>query len=459
MTDLGFEVIAITLLVIANGVFAMSEIAVVTARKSRLHDWAEKGDSKAKAALELATEPNQFLSTVQIGITLVGILAGAFGGRDLAHEIGRYLNAIPVVSQYSEAIALGTVVICITYLSVVVGELVPKRIALNHPEKIAMFMAKPMRMLATVSSPLVRFLTISTDALFKLTGSEPQQESSVTEEEVTTLVRQGTAAGVFEASERDMIEAVIELGDKTARRLMTPRTQIVWLDVNDSTDEIRKKLSESGHSRFPVCDGSLDNVLGVAQAKDLLASALAGKKLDLHASLQQPAFVPRSMTALQVLDHIKRSGSHLVLVVDEYGGTEGLLTHHDVLEAIAGDMPFGKAPAESKVVQRPDGSWLLDGMLPVEEFKEIFHLESLPGEKKDAYQTLGGFIFRQMGRVPSVAESFEWNNLRFEVVDMDGKRIDKVLVTSSPKNASASTGNVTFPSPGQDQSDPKQDTN
>ena len=436
MTDVGFEVIAITLLVIANGVFAMSEIAVVASGKSRLRDLAEKGDSRAKAALELANQPNQFLSTVQMGITLVGILAGAFGGRDLANEIARYLNAIPVLSHYSEQIALAAVVICITYLSVVVGELVPKRIALNHPERIATFMAKPMRMLATVSSPLVRFPTISTDALFRLTGSRPRQEPSVTEEEVRTLIHQGTAAGVFEASEQDMIEAVIGLGDKTARALMTPRTQIVWLNVSNSTDEIRKKLSESGHSRFPVCTGSLDNVVGVVQAKDLLTGALAGKTLDLHASLQQPAFVPRSMTALQVLDHIKRSGSHLVLVVDEYGGIEGLLTHHDVLEAIAGDMPFGKAPVESKAVQRPDGSWLLDGMLAVEEFKEIFHLQSLPGEKKDAYQTLGGFIFRQMGRVPSVAESFEWNNLRFEVVDMDGKRIDKVLVTAVPKNGS-----------------------
>jgi putative hemolysin len=228
---------------------------------------------------------------------------------------------------------------------------------------------------------------------------------------------------------------------------MTPRTQIVWFDVTDSTDEIREKLSESGHSRFPVCVGSLDNVVGVVQAKDLLAGALAGKMVDLHASLQQPAFVPRSMTALQVLDHIKRSGSHLVLVVDEYGGIEGLLTHHDVLEAIAGDMPFGRTPVESKAVQRQDGSWLLDGMLAVEEFKDIFHLESLPGEKKDAYQTLGGFIFRQMGRVPSVTDNFEWNNLRFEVVDMDGKRIDKVLVTSVTKNGSVDSHKHSRPEP------------
>jgi putative hemolysin len=447
MTDIGFDVIAITLLVMASGVFAMSEIAIVAARKSTLHDWAEKGDARAKTALEFANQPNQFLSTVQIGITLVGILAGAFGGRTLANEITRYLNTIPILSRYSGSIALGTVVICITYLSVVIGELVPKRLALNHPERIATFMAGPMRMISALSSPVVRFLTASTDALFKLMRSQPAQEPPVTEEKVRTLIRQGTAAGVFEASEQDMIEAVIGLGDKSARALMTPRTQIVWLSVSDSTDEIREKLSESGHSRFPVCSGSLDNVVGVVQAKDLLAGALAGKMVDLDASLQQPAFVPRSMTALQVLDHIKRSGSHLVLVVDEYGGIEGLLTHHDVLEAIAGDMPFGTSPVESKAVQRQDGSWLLDGMLAVEEFKDIFHLESLPGEKKDAYQTLGGFIFRQMGRVPSVTDNFEWNNLRFEVVDMDGKRIDKVLVTSVAKNGSLDSHKHSRPEP------------
>jgi putative hemolysin len=444
MTDMAVELAVIMLLIIANGVFAMSEIAIVAARKSRLQDWAEKGDAKAKTALDLATQPNQFLSTVQIGITLVGILAGAFAGRSLANEIAGYLDTIPVLSHYSDAIALGLVVICITYLSVVVGELVPKRIALSYPERIATFMARPMQVLSAISSPVVRLLSISTDALFRLLGSRPVHEPTVTEEEVRTLIKQGTAAGVFEASEQDMLEAVIAMGDKSARALMTPRTQIVWFDVSDSADAIRKKVSESGHSRFPVGAGSLDNVVGVVQAKDILAGALANNRVDLSQCLQQPAFVPRSMSALQVLDHIKRSGSHLVLVVDEYGGIGGLLTHHDVLEAIAGDMPFGKSPVRSKAVQRHDGSWLLDGMLAVDDFKEIFHLESLPGEKKDAYQTLGGFIFTQIGRVPSESDSFEWNNLRFEVVDMDGKRIDKVLVTAGSKNAplGISTGTI-----------------
>jgi putative hemolysin len=430
VSNIVVEMIVIFLLLIANGVFAMSEIALVTARKSRLQELANKGMAKARAALELANAPNPFLSTMQIGITLVGILAGAFGGGALTVWIAARLNAIPVIAPYSQALALGIVVMGITYLSVIIGELVPKRLALGHPETIAMLMAPPMRLLLKVCAPLVHLLGLSTDLVFRIFGKRFDEQTSVTEDEITTLVRQGTAAGVFEETEQDMVEAVFELGDKSARALMTPRTQIVWFDVNDSVERIRAKLADSGHSRFPICTGSLDNVIGVVQAKDLLASFLSGKEVDPQASMQQPAFVPRSMPALQVLDHIKQSGSHIVLVVDEYGGIEGLLTHHDILEAIAGDMPLGKTPPEPKAVQRKDGSWLLDGMLSIDEFKEIFHLENLPGEKKDTFQTLGGFIFTQMGRVPSASEQFEWNGLRFEVVDMDGKRIDKVLVSS-----------------------------
>jgi putative hemolysin len=437
MTHAGFEIVVIFLLILANGIFAMSEMALVAARKLRLRELAEKGDTKAKVALELANQPNQFLSTVQIGITLVGILAGAFAGRVFADKLAAYLSTIPALRPYSEPIALGLVVIFITYLTVVIGELLPKRIALRHPETIARLTAPAMRMLSAIAGPVVWLLTASTDAIFKVLGAQPIPESPVTEEEVKILIQQGTTAGVFEASEQDMIEAVIDLGDKTARALMTPRTQIVWLDLNDSIERVRRKISESGHSRYPVCSGSLDNIVGVAQAKDLLVRCLAGERFDLNSSLHPPTFMPRSMTALQLLDTIKRSGSHLVLVIDEYGGIEGLLTHHDILEAIAGDMPLGKTPVQSKAIQRSDGSWLLDGMLPVDDFKEIFKVESLPGEKKDAYQTLGGFVFTQMGRVPTESDYFEWNGLRFEVVDMDGKRIDKVLVSLPKNNESA----------------------
>jgi len=432
MSDIGLEISVIFFLILANGVFAMSEMAVVTARKSRLQDWVNKGSAKARVALELANTPNRLLSAVQIGITLIGILVGAFGGRTLADRMATYLSVVPVIEPYSQAVGLGAVVLAITYFSLVIGELVPKRLALRHPEGIAAAMAIPMRALSRISYPVVLLLSISTDAVFGLFGKRAVQEPPVTAEEIKTLVQKGTEAGVFEESEQDMVEAVFRLGDRSARSVMTPRTQIVWLDVNDSVEQIREKISESGYSRFPVGVGSLDQVKGVVQAKDLLANSLAGKSFNLETLLHQPLFVPRGVSALEVLEAFKESGKHIALVVDEYGGIEGLLTHHDILEAIAGEIPFSEKHAEPMAVQRPDGSWLLDGMLPVGEFKEIFHLESLPGEKKDAYQTLGGFVFTQMGRIPSVADHFEWGNLRFEIVDMDGKRIDKVLVTRIP---------------------------
>jgi putative hemolysin len=427
------EILLIILLILANGIFAMSEIAIVTARKSRLKDWADKGNTRASVALDLANEPNQFLSTVQIGITLIGILAGAFAGRTVAEWLSAILGGFPRIEPYSRALALGLVVIVTTYLSVIIGELVPKRLALSHPEGIATAMAIPMRLLARLSSPIVRLLSFSTDAMFALLGKRAVAEPPVTEEEIRTLVHQGTQAGVFEESEQDMVEAVFRLEDKTSRLLMTPRTQIVWLNIGDSQQGLRDKIAESGHSRFPVGNGNLDNVVGIVQAKDLLAVAMAGGPIDLNASLREPLFVPRSMSAFSVLDLFKQSGKHIALVMDEYGGIEGLLTHHDVLEAIAGEIPYSEKETERKAVQRQDGSWLLDGMLSVDEFKEIFQLDSLPGEKRDAYQTLGGFLFTQMGRVPSTADQFEWNNLRFEIVDMDGKRIDKVLVASTEK--------------------------
>ena len=433
MSEIGMDILIILLLTLANGVFAMSEMAMVTARKSRLQEWASKGNIRARTALELAHTPNRFRLTVQISITLVGILAGAFAARTLAHRMAPLLTSIPSIEPYSQPIALGLVLLLITYFLFVMGDLVPKRLAMRYPETIATVAAIPLRWFSRVLSPLVYLLTISTDMVSRLFGKAKAQESPVTEEEIKTLVQQGTEAGVFEESEQDMVEAVLHLGDKTARSLMTPRTQIVWLDLENRIDQIHEKIIESGYSRFPVGTGSLDDVTGIVQAKDLLTANLAGRPMDLKALVQQPLFVPRTISALALLESFRSSGQHIALVVDEYGGIEGLLTHHDILEAIAGDMPFDAKPSDPKAVQRHDGSWLLDGMLSVDEFKEIFHVESLPGEKRDAYQTLGGFIFTQMGRVPSVAEHFEWNDLRFEVVDMDGKRIDKVLVTSVEK--------------------------
>jgi len=429
VSNVAFEITAIFLLLIANGVFATSKIAVVTARKSRLQEFANNGVARARTALELAEHPDRFLSTVQIGITLVGILAGAFGGGGITSWLSARLQSIPMLAECSRPIAVVIVVLIITYFFVFLGELVPKRLALSHPESIAMFMAPLIRSILTICAPVVRFLTSSRDVVLRLFGKRFNEQTLVTEEEVTALVRQGTEAGVFHQTEQELVEAVFQLGDKSARGLMTPRTQIVWLDVNDSPERIQAKLSTTWHSRFPVCDGGLDSVLGIAQAKDLLAAFLSSKAFNLREPTQPADFVPRTMTAFQVLDHIKKSASHIVFVVDEYGGIEGLLTHHDLLEAIAGDMPLASPQTEPKAVQRKDGSWLLDWMLSIDDFKELFQVESLPGEKKDSFQTLGGFVFTQMGRVPSESESFEWNGLRFEIVDMDGKRIDKVLVS------------------------------
>jgi putative hemolysin len=441
MLPIGTEILIISVLILANGLFTMSEMALVTARKARLHDWARQGNARAKTALDLASKPNSFLSSVQIGITLIGVLVGAFGGRTVADWVAGHLAALPVVEPYSAPLALGLVVVVITYLTLVIGELVPKRMALRYPETIATFVALPLRLLSKISFPIVHLLNASTEAVCRIFGRHNAEEPPVTEEEVKIMVQQGTDAGVFEEQEQDMVEAVLRLGDKTARSLMTPRTQIEWLDLNDPIDQLRDRIIQSVHSRFPVGVESLDNVTGIVRAKDMLGGCLTGKPIELRGMVQQPLFVPRTVPALEILELFKQSGKHIALVVDEYGGIEGLLTHHDILEAIAGDMPFSEKPTDPKAVKRHDGSWLLDGMLTIDEFKEIFGIDSLPGEKRDAYQTLGGFVFTQMGRVPTVGDHFEWQGLRFEVVDMDGKRIDKVLVMNHESPAAVPAEN------------------
>jgi putative hemolysin len=425
MSGIGGEIIIIFFLILASGIFAMAEMAVITARKSRLEEWVKKGRRRAGVVLDLAQTPNRFLSTVQIGITFVAILVGVFAGRNTADWMATLIQRVPVIGDYHNEIALGLVVLTITYLALVIGELVPKRLALRYPEKIAAALAIPLRLFTQVCAPMVGLLNLSTDAVCRLFGSQQPNEPAVTEEEIKMLVRQATEAGVFEESEQDMFEAVLRFGDKSARSLMTPRTRITWLDLEFTHEQIREKIISTGHSCFPVGSGGLDMVAGVVHAKDLLAHSLAGNALDL-ALFHQPFFAAHG-------DGSSRSRSrnlaNISLVVDEYGGIEGLLTQHDILKAIAGDIPFEGRQNNPKAAQRQDGSWLLDGMLSVDEFKEIFSLENLPGEKRDAYQTLGGFVFRQMGRIPAVADAFDWNGLRLEVVDMDGKRIDKLLVT------------------------------
>ncbi len=428
MSSITFEILILLVLIIANGVFSMSEMAIVSSRKVRLQQMANQGDAKARAALELAEAPNRFLSTVQVGITLIGILTGAFGGATIADKLALYIELIPGLAPYSRAIAFSMIVLTITYLSLIVGELVPKRLALNNPERIAANVAIPMRTLAAGASPVVHLLSASTDLVLRILGIGPSTEPQVTEEEIKVLIEQGTEAGTFEEAEQDMVQRVFRLGDRPVNALMTPRPDIVWLDLEDSAEENRQKMMDSCHSRFPVCQGGLDNVLGVMHVTDLLARTLSGQPLDLTISLRQPVFVPESTRGLKVLELFKQTGIHVALVVDEYGVIQGLVTLNDVLVEIVGDVPSADELDDPQAVQREDGSWLLDGMLPVDEFVELFDINELRGKHQGSYQTLGGFVMTHLGRIPAAADHFEWEGMRFEVMDMDGNRVDKVLV-------------------------------
>ncbi|HYX16622.1 MAG TPA: hemolysin family protein [Nostoc sp.] len=428
MSSITFEILIILVLIIANGVFSMSEMAIVSARKVRLQQLANQGDVKAKAALKLAESPNHFLSTVQVGISLIGILTGAFGGATIANRLAIYVKLVPLLAPYSEPLSFGIVVLLITYFSLIVGELVPKRLALNNPERIASTVAIPMQALSAIASPMVYLLSASTDLILRLLGITASTEPQVTEEEIKILIEQGTEAGTFEEAEQDMVERVFRLGDRPVSYLMTPRPDIVWLDLDDSAEENRHKMVDSAYSRYPICQGGLDNVLGVIPVTDLLARSFRGEPLDLTMGLRQPIFVPESTRGLKVLELFKQTITHMALVVDEYGVIQGLVTLNDIMSEIVGDVPSTDGLDHPQAVQREDGSWLLDGMLPVEEFLELFGMEEWESEERGSYQTLGGFVITHLGRIPAAADHFEWQTMRIEVMDMDGNRVDKVLV-------------------------------
>lgn len=431
--SIGMEILIILILIIANGVFAMSEMAVISARKERLQQWINEGHPKAKKAMDLASEPSHFLSTVQVGITLIGILAGAFGGATVAEKFSLYLAQFPALAPYAKTLSLFVVVLLITYCSLIVGELVPKRLALNHPEQIATLIAGPMSVLSRVASPLVHFLSLSTEGMLRLFRVKAPSDPTITPEEIKVLMDQGTRMGIFEEAEQDLVESIFRLGDRKASVLMTPRAEIAWLDVDHSLDVNWQRILDSGYSQFPVCQGSLENILGIVSLKTLCLSLIKGEKPDLSMNLTKPLFIHEGLTTLKVLEMFRNSGNHLALVVDEYGSIQGMVTLHDVLEAIVGAMPSVGEESYQDAIRREDGSWLLDGMLPVDEFKDIFHIVKLPEEDRGDYQTMGGFVMMHMGRIPSPADYFDWEGLRFEVMDMDGHRVDKVLVTPLPQ--------------------------
>jgi len=419
--------ITIGILLVLNAILAMTEVAFISARKARLQNEANKGDARAGIALQLVENPNQFLSVIQIGITSIDLLTGALTGATIGIWINYQLDKIPLLQPYSQIISILLGVLPITYLSLVLGELVPKRLALRDPEGISSSLARAMFFLTKAFSPLVRFLSFSTESVLRMMGVKASVEPPVTEEEIQLLIDQGTQAGVFEESEQDMVEGVLSLGDQRAYSLMTPRTDIVWLDIDDTVDEIRSKIAENDFSRFPVRQGTLDVILGIVKARDLLVPSLAGEKINIKELLRPAFYIPETMFASRALEILKEKGTDMLLVIDEFGGLQGLLTINDILEEIVGEMEQD----EPQATQRQDGSWLLDGMLETDEFKEIFNFHSLPHE--DEYETLSGFVMMSLGRVPQVTDHFEWNSFNFEVIDMDGRRVDKVLVTTLPQ--------------------------
>ena len=425
--DITSGLITIGILLVLNAVLAMAEVALISARKARLQGELNKGDKRAEIVLHLIEDPNQFLSVIQIGITSIDLLTGAITGATIGLWVDFQLERIPALVPYSSVLGILIGVLPITYLSLVLGELVPKRLAMRDPEGISSSIAKTMLYLTKVFSPIVRFLSFSTESVLRVLGVKISEEPPVTEEEIQLLIDQGTEAGIFEEAEHDMVEGVFSLGDQRVYSLMTPRTDILWLDIDDTAENIREKLSENEYSRFPVRQGTLDVILGIVKARDLLVPSLRGDKINLKEMLKPAFYVPETMLASRALEILKEKGTDMLLVIDEFGGLQGLLTINDILEEIVGEMEQD----EPQATQRQDGSWLLDGMLEIDEFKEIFEFHSLPHE--DEYETLSGFVMMSLGRVPQVTDHFEWNSLNFEVIDMDGRRVDKVLVTTLPQ--------------------------
>lgn len=427
--SIGLEIVLIFLLVLLNGLFALSEIAILSSRKPRLQHLINKGNIRARVALDLANAPDHFLSTVQGGITLIGILAGAFGGATLSESVSAFLIQFPLLIEYAEPISLVLVVISITYLSLIVGELIPKRLALKDPERIACLVAIPMRTLSVAMYPIVRFLTFSTNIIIRSFGIKESTSPSVTEDEIKVMLDEGTKAGTFNEVEQEMVERVFRLADKNVNALMTPRTDIVWLDAEEPLEENFKKIVESSHSFFPVCKADIDNVIGIIHIKDLFSASVTGPVTSLEHHLRKPLYVVENMLVVQVIEQFKETGIHFAFLVDEYGGIQGLITLNDILKAVVGESIDEENSSNPYVVQRADGSYLIDGALLIDEFKKLFTIESLSEADTGNYQTLAGFTINQMGKIPRAGQFFFWRELRIEVVDMDGNRVDKLLIS------------------------------
>lgn len=414
----------------------MSELAVVSAKRSRLEQKAEDGSEGAKVALELVDEPDRFLSTVQIGITLIGVGTGALGGATLAGPVGNWLSAIPGVgSQTGTTIAGIVVVLGITYLSLVVGELVPKRIALAQADTVAILMSRPLKMLSRLTAPIVTLLAWSSDIVLRLIGQHGVNEPAVTDEDVHHLLREGREAGVFEWAETEMVEGIFDIGDRTAAELMTPRHRVTFLDLSDSVEQNRDQMRNASHSHYPVCEDSTDNVIGMVSTRELWQQHLRGEEFDLRAAMREPLFVPEIAPALTVLEQMRNLGTRDALVVDEYGGIAGLITMSDMMSEVVGELDSHTNTGIKGSVRRDDGSWLLDGNFPAHETRELLDIDELPGEEEGRFETIGGFVMDQLGHIPKPGEHVAVTGYRVEVVDMDGNRIDKLLVQRQEPSA------------------------
>ena len=432
------------LLILLNGVFAMSEMALAASRKARLQVLAETGDAGAEAAMALHDNPTQFLSTVQIGITSIGILNGIVGEAVFSAPLAQWMTAqFEVPQRAAEIAALAGVVVIITYLTIVFGELVPKRVGQMFPETVARRVARPMGVLSMAARPFVRLLSASTAAMLRLLGLRDAPSRAVTEEEIAASLEEGLDAGVIEAHEHQMVRNVFRLDERQIGSMMIPRAEIAWLDINQPTDAALVVIAGHEHSRYPVCRGGLDEVLGVVSAQTLLLQVTQGAPLSLSEGVQPPVFVPETLTGMELLEHFRGSTTQMVFVVDEYGEVQGVITLRDVLEAITGEFT---APTDEDAwaVQREDGSWLFDGLIPVPELKDRLDLKDLPDEDRGRYNTLAGMTMLLLGRLPRTADVAEWGGWRFEIIDLDGKRVDKVLATRIdaplPTNSPAPNG-------------------
>jgi putative hemolysin len=424
---IAFEIAVLILLTFVNGVLAMSEMSIVSSRKARLESLVAEGHPGARVALQLRDDPSSFLSTVQIGITLVGIFAGAFGGATIAAQLGPVLDRFAFIAPNGGTVAFVLVVVAITYLSLVIGELVPKRIALENPERIASFVARPLRAVSRIAAPAVWLLRVSTDAILGPLGIGGRREEKVSEDEVKLLVAEGARTGVFEPAERTMIEGVLRLADRSVRAAMTPRAEVAWIDVAADGDAITSAFEGSRYSQFLVCEGSIDHAIGLLEARDVVGPALRGQTIDLRHFAKPPLVVPETISVLDLLEQFRSGSVHFALIVDEYGTTQGIVTDTDVLTSIAGNLPEHGEDPDPMIVERVDGSLLVDGMTPIDEFEAWLGVRNL--RQDGDFETVAGLVIERLGRLARAGDRVELPGMEIEIVDMDGRRIDKLLVT------------------------------